>query len=745
MDTSELSLSFERLIQQRGQLLPEVDQQIAVLEESRQALADFRNSIDEAGRAQSLPLDIADELQSFDIDRLQAEVDQAIAPLKLYRSRLTRKTVNIGVGGPARVGKSTLLQSISGLGDSQIPASDRGTPVTAVRSRIYHSTQSAEVRLTMHTFGSFRDDVLRPFHRTLGIHQVPANVSDLAVFDYPTSVDELEDGKGTDGAVASLQFLLMCKASIGSFESYLTGGESIVGLEELQRWVSYPSDLDSIDRPYLAVREALIHVPFPRAAVTSLGIVDLPGLGEILPDAEERHLRGLQDDTDFVILMVRPNPGSAFWDRRSDQALRLIEQARGPVSRMKDFAAIVVNSGATKAHHRDDLLASIDRDVNEGAEDSLVTVLEADAAVTDNVYEQVLKPILVHLASRLATMDQEHRDAAFNQLQLLKDKMSNEIVTLDRAIQRWASTVPSASEDLDAKIAELRTTLADELKEVMLRYRANASGENIDQEFMDSVESSLNTLTEWAQGAFDQGRDDWINEALGQQTVHGVATGFATDELNAIRNRIVHEYSALDLVCSQHVERLHEEVATVLSNNLGELVSGENGPEKLENLAELAASAFEPCEQLPIVLRQLLGLRLDYSILILPRIRSDLDLLDPQRLLDTGELAVSDMDQLLTTLTQVTEKTAWEIRKSLIEESVTPALALLVALERFEDALIRSKSAKREIARLSRSYRDEVWPGHFKGPNIMSGRVQNVRRSIQQLLAILDGIPSIKQ
>ena len=55
---------------------------------------------------------------------------------RLYQ-RLNRDTINIGVIGRARQGKSTLLQKLTGLTDSEIPTSS-GLPCTSVQSNIYH-------------------------------------------------------------------------------------------------------------------------------------------------------------------------------------------------------------------------------------------------------------------------------------------------------------------------------------------------------------------------------------------------------------------------------------------------------------------------------------------------------------------------------------------------------------------------------------------------------------------------------
>ena len=70
------------------------------------------------------------------------------------------------------MGKSTLLQTIAGLTDEQIPTGE-GIPVTAVRCRLRHSTTHKRATLTLHSFESFRDEILRPYHQELGLVSYP--------------------------------------------------------------------------------------------------------------------------------------------------------------------------------------------------------------------------------------------------------------------------------------------------------------------------------------------------------------------------------------------------------------------------------------------------------------------------------------------------------------------------------------------------------------------------------------------
>ena len=102
----------------------------------------------------------------------------------MLEARLARDTVNIGVSGQARVGKSTLLQSVSGLGDDQIPTG-QALPVTAVRSRIFHAPDLRRATLRLHSFDTFVTDVVAPYHAELDIAGLPGTPEEFRHWVYP--------------------------------------------------------------------------------------------------------------------------------------------------------------------------------------------------------------------------------------------------------------------------------------------------------------------------------------------------------------------------------------------------------------------------------------------------------------------------------------------------------------------------------------------------------------------------------
>ena len=107
--------------------------------------------------------------------------------LRVLEARLARDTVNIGVSGQARVGKSTPPQSVSGLGDDQIPTG-QALPVTAVRSRIFHAPDLRRATLRLHSFDTFVTDVVAPYHAELDIAGLPGDTGGVPALALPEAV-----------------------------------------------------------------------------------------------------------------------------------------------------------------------------------------------------------------------------------------------------------------------------------------------------------------------------------------------------------------------------------------------------------------------------------------------------------------------------------------------------------------------------------------------------------------------------
>jgi hypothetical protein len=139
MATSRQALIAD-IIQKRKPFLVEIERIQASLSKRAAALASLEQLQTSILSSSKSPL--VQEIKNFNFAALRAKVEQIRDDLQKPKARFTRNTLNIGVIGRARQGKSRLLQSLSGLTATEIPTGST-EHCTGVRSLICHDPQQA--------------------------------------------------------------------------------------------------------------------------------------------------------------------------------------------------------------------------------------------------------------------------------------------------------------------------------------------------------------------------------------------------------------------------------------------------------------------------------------------------------------------------------------------------------------------------------------------------------------------------
>jgi hypothetical protein len=739
--------AIANVIARRREQLPQMEAKLEAWRVLDRRLGDLDAALDDMLLHPSTPVELRAAVADFRHRDLRQRVAECIARLVVVRGRMSRSTVNIGVSGQARVGKSTLLQSIAGLGEEQIPTGE-GIPVTAVRSRIFHSTTHARATVTLHTYATFRHSVLAPYHRELGLPEPPET---LDAFRRSTGAvpEELLAKLAPSQRTLAKRLRDMFRA-LPSYESLLVGGEREIPLAELRSYVAYPSkeqeDEAIVPRPYLAVRDVRIECAFPRVDVDGLALIDLPGLGELAAGAEEHHVHGLRHEVDVVLLVKRPVEGMAYWSEADGKAVDLLDRARGAIKRRWDFVFLVSNQGDAKSSLIDAMLGSIRRDVNEGEDGRHYQVLGCDARDPHRVYEDLLAPVLEHLANRLATMDAEVLTDAMEQTRAGRDQIKLGVNDLLASVREHAPEMQAASEELWGRVSRVQKDLAVDLGDVVSELLKDARVSTEDTRFIAAVTAAYDRAKLCVEDGFGMGRDAWIDEVLRTMRRDKNSTPVAARELNRARVFISEQFCEIDRYFDDRVSELWNRVSAILGKHLGNLFGGASGVAALRLLAKLLDEASEPCPVLSSAVNNLLKLEIRYRSHLHPRVRRCLDTLnlevkDPEtgelRTQVTVETSHQGAEMLQKRISQLVQQAAWQSRKALLEDANTVALVLHAAAEQFEDSFIRSGDSEREFLRLGRSYRDEIWPGVFSGLDAKNARIARVRRECKGVISAL--------
>jgi len=752
--TSDTEARIAAILADRRRLLPDVRAESARWQAVDEQLAALATAVEALRTHSTTPAELREALV-LPFAQAREGAGEAVRLLRVLEARLARDTVNIGVSGQARVGKSTLLQSVSGLGDDQIPTG-QALPVTAVRSRIFHAPDLRRATLRLHTFDTFVTDVVAPYHAELDIAGLPGTPDEFRHWPYPKPDDAPDDRPSW---VTMLNRLRAMQQSFPTYEHDLTGGERVLPLEELRPWVAYPTNAEeqqpgAVARRYLAVRDVRIDCPFPHAQVRHLGIVDLPGLGEFAARADEHHVGGLQNEVDVVLLVKRPVEGMAYWGDADARALDLIDSARGFVDR-RDFVVLVLNAGDTSDALLTALRDHIRGQVNSGVPDQFFQVLECDAADAGDVFARVLTPVLAHLAVRMPAMDADAVAGTRGELRAVAQRIVTLTDDVTRVLASVAQSSGSVAEDLDLRSRRLRQDLSGALVGLVGELRAQARAVGEDQDYTDAVERAYATTRTWITDGLGVGEQAWRDEALRAMTVDRNSSRYAGDELNRVRVEISSCFEEIDVYFTARVRALWERIAEIIRSGTGALLGDAAGEEALRRFVALLAEASEPCPRLRRAVEQLLTVRLDYRSQLHPRVRAELDGLtlqerDPvtgeQRNRVVVEVSPDGAEQLYAFVVQMAEQAAYLTKKALLlREGVTPALVLHAAAEQLEDTMIRSGDSEREFKRLARSYRDELWPGVFGEIDAANARVASVARARDALVATISADKAVSE
>ena len=753
---NDINQKIKQIIADRKRQTPIVGQKIEFLESLKNKIkamnAAFINLSSEPKAGIKL-----DELNGiFETNDILKNIDANISQLQTVLARLTRNTINIGVSGRARVGKSTLLQTISGLSDNEVPTGE-GIPVTAVRSRIFNSSVRQAI-IYLHTYESFRDERLAGLHAKLPSHiSIPRTLEEFRSYKYPPSASDESENSATPltEARSALNDLKEMQAALLSYENYFDKHEQRVDdLSDIRRFVAYPTNEERKDsnccRNYLAVRDIKIECNFPNVDIEQLGLIDLPGLGETDPSIERRHVDGFKNDVDFVLVLKNPQR-EAFWSVDDEKCLKLLEQAKGNIGKSGDFVAITVNNeGKERTEKLDGLLEDIKRKVNEGEKDKHYKTFIFDARNRETVLQDMLIPVLEHISKRLPIIDDKYIKESFGNLDTLKLSLSRQILNIESELKNRIPQIAGADEQRHRFTETLRKEISIELQEIVaeMMKEARASGNFAieDEGFIKNIEDIHTEINEWIASPFGETEERWIKEATDTIITDKGISKLAVDRFHYIRVEISRRYCGLDPYFNTRISALWDKIAQVFKSHLGSLIPENlNGKEALEFLFKKIEEATEQSPNMMTATRELLNLRIAYRDHLHPRVRKNLDTLnyeirDPQ----TGEYIIQITNipinkdgakELLQQLQELARRASHQVQNALLEDAALVPLVLHAATEQFEDSFIRGQNIEFEFHRLTRSYRNRIWPDAFEGIDSHNACVADVHKNLNDIRA----------
>jgi hypothetical protein len=501
---------------------------------------------------------------------ISGRLDACTPRVQALHRRIHRETVNIAVIGMTKAGKSTLLRRVSGLGQEHIP-SNRYDSTTATPSRIFHELDGRPDRavLTLHTWASFRQEILVPLHERARIGSTaPTTLDGFRRFSY--GHDAADVPAGEIGALRYRKRLREAQAALGSYESLLGRGTEEVALDRLRPFVAYPADGDpqAHYRPYHAVRSVDIFCAFPVLGAVRLGLIDLPGAGEAGLDVHGRFLADLRNNADLLLIVKRPEKTAVQLMDQDWDVMQLADEAAGGVRR-SDFSHYVINSDSDVPSEY--VRESVRKTRAEGERLGIdVRECDIEAATSADVMREILAPILSLLAERLTYMDRDAADQVLTDLAGIGEDLQDLAGELARHVGDWQGGLPSEKRQLRNRARKLMHEISLQLNQVRDEYdQLYQSGQPI-AELHHEVEKAGREIRDWIDDGLGAGSAEaWLHQFRGADAA--LQRGSELDrQYNAARKKVLATFGGIDASLGRAVERLWGKVSTALREKLTE-------------------------------------------------------------------------------------------------------------------------------------------------------------------------------
>lgn len=521
---------IDNIIQKRRSQIEEVARRQEILSSVRSSLSSMQ---------QTLP-GMRDYLQDVEgvqlaLDNTKQVIDSLEGLLNRLHSRYSRKTLNVGIVGVPKQGKSTFLQSLTGLDEATVPTGD--VYVTGAPSYLLNDSAADETYAMVHFYSreEFLKDVIRPFFIDLGA----SPISSLTVF--PTCA--LPQVDGSIVASKKLKRLSQLQKHFYEYEKYLGSGCIKVEKKDIRRYVAQHDESGEVEySTWYAVRFAEIHCRFPQEDVGKVMVCDTPGLGDFTAGAKEKLTHTMYHDMDVVFMLKRADPNN---QNVNPEDAEFIDTIDDPANAYKvgEWTYIIVNE---KADIKDRITDSYIRALKEDLRCPRLFRLNAkDADDVGRTFDVVLEDVV----RQVPQLDAKLRDAYDSQIGRLKDALRS----LHAAAKSVSRSTPKSQR---AYTAELAIETIGHVKVKLDKLKKEYS-----QEEVLSTPEFRNKLEEVLEGLKTPPQLTW--------TDIDTPSVWMPDNLASLRARFLEHFGSLDCLLDEMIARLRESIREILISEEG--------------------------------------------------------------------------------------------------------------------------------------------------------------------------------
>lgn len=683
------------------------------------------------------------------------DINTAMAKLQKVSLHFAKDTLSVAVVGLARQGKSTFLQSLTGLGSEQIP-SQLSNACTSTQSIIlnlpegegwadvfyYNLKELMEVLAAYYSllnWGTPEFYSLQQFRADFGSREEPENITDRATYRI---LKAYYDNLGT------------IEANVGA-ELH----KSIrIGLDEISRYVTYYEGESRSEN--LAVSHVEIHCKFPCEDVGQLAVVDTPGMNANTEDRDRLILeRVLNDTADFVLFISIPASTSS-----TPPETRMFENCKRCMRQMSDKTTLRDRSFyiANQAKVLDDAGNVVQDGTNEQFNEIKLRdfdrhdipsakFIRVNAKDVEAVRKGVLDEMVDYLLKNLPEWDELEVKAARDFASQINDRVlkiirdSRDKLHLNR--QLGADDYRKFGECFAAMFPSLKASLQQYVEaheSILVEDDRDEDDLNIIKRnpFVDKI---MEIKKGYQAGAEEELSLEYVKDEM--QTAGG--SGAASyNLLSNLRCYVRDSFSGLEEACRGMVDKAKGELIGIFVRDLSEGGGGfgkvaalryEQPCQFFEALEQLCHEAIgsTQCKNLAVEFRRLATFELKFSGFIEHKVATSLGLLRGSTYVNKNELPVYDVstpESIRSGLIERGKQAVDEVVLALCTKSSTePEEAIFAVIENFVDKTLRSRGMEAEWRDLYEVVRADVWPEQFDPNSEANRNALQVRVLVEKL------------
>lgn len=625
--------------------------------------------------------------------------------------RFNRETINISVVGRARQGKSRLLQSISGLPDEVIPASNGGD-CTGTKSVIANAQGRTRAHIVFYSEVDMVDQIQK-YLTEVGIARSIGIMSQVGSLEKDINDYEQTLSQRTGRQQSLFQHLRKYVEHYLEYKDFIGTERNEVDEQNIRKYVAQYDSQMHPTYAYLAVKEAQIYTSFPSNNAGKIVLVDTIGLGDTSLGIRDKMIKTLRNDSDAAILVRLPAAKGDGIRQEDDELYDLICDAMGTEALSKwlffalNVAPALDNNNSGNAMEE----ALKNRKLN------FAFIKKIDCGNKEEVEKNLLLPILEYLTDNLEAVDNNLMREANNQFANCYQKYFDLCSKVGNVLSGGFRKSLQAGGLFD-ELYEDKLGLTRELKALMDKYAdQNAKCELIS----DNVKSIIRNIASHCP----------TKEEIRYRLTSGGEKGHApnvylyyADNLRAIVRDEFEQINRSTIIGLQ--DDFKREVCDVLGGDCGGRLKRIPVQTEVEITGIEWAEALleEKLDNYPLIaeaVKDITGYRLNIEGLVEFKVDNALSCLDyfPQnkRFVMPDFTGLSD-DEIVFAIEQSLQNAiptvADDLMEGIQELLLIPYHSFRARIRKLNDRLVFKKDGQRELRNFYRDNAPIIWPDEFK-------------------------------